>query len=116
MGQTAALAAYQHGQEWLDQVLVYLQANRDYLADFVQQQMPGIHMGLPEGTYLAWLDCRQAGIPGNPYQFFLQKARVALNDGETFGRGGAGFVRLNFGCPRSILEEALDRMRTAYLA
>lgn len=116
MGQTAALAAYQHGQEWLDQVLAYLQANRDYLADFVQQQMPGIHMRLPEGTYLAWLDCRQAGIPSNPYQFFLEKARVALNDGETFGRGGTGFVRLNFGCPRSTLEQALEKMRNAYLA
>lgn len=115
MGQTAALAAYQDGQEWLDQVLVYLQANRYYLADFVQNYLPGIQMAVPESTYLAWLDCRQAGIPGNPYQFFLEKGRVALNDGETFGQGGQGFVRLNFSCPRSILTEALDRMRTAYL-
>ena len=116
MGQTAALAAYQHGQEWLEQAMIYLQGNRDYLVEFVQKELPGIHMSTPEGTYLAWLDCRQAGIPGNPYQFFLEKARVALNDGETFGRGGAGFVRLNFGCPRSTLEQALERMRAALLA
>jgi cysteine-S-conjugate beta-lyase len=114
MGQTAGLAAYQHGQEWLDQMLAYLLGNRNYLADYVQQHLPGFHMGVPEGTYLAWLDCRQADIPDNPYQFFLEKGRVALNDGETFGRGGAGFVRLNFGCPRSILEEALDRICSAY--
>ena len=60
-----------------------------------------------------WLDCRQAGINGNPYEFFLQKARVALNDGQTFGRGGTGFVRLNFGCPRPMLTEALIRMKEA---
>jgi cystathionine beta-lyase len=69
----------------------------------------------PEGTYLGWLDCRAAGIPGNPQQFFLEQARVALNDGESFGPGGEGFVRLNFGCPRSILVEAITRMRAALI-
>jgi cystathionine beta-lyase len=83
------------------------------LYNYIQQEMPGIHMWNPQGTYLAWLDCRQAGIQGNPYQFFLEKARVAVNDGETFGRGGAGFVRLNFGCPRAMLLEALERMKKA---
>jgi cystathionine beta-lyase len=67
----------------------------------------------PEGTYLAWLDCRQAGINENPCEFFLKKAQVAFNDGKIFGSGGEGFVRLNFGCPRSILVEALERMKTA---
>ena len=68
-----------------------------------------------EGTYLAWLDCRQAGLPADvpPGKFFLDEAKVALNEGSTFGRGGEGFVRLNFGCPRAILEEALERMRDA---
>ena len=70
-------------------------------------------MAKPEGTYLAWLDCREAGIDGNPYEYFLQKARVAVNDGKAFGSGGEGFVRLNFGCPRSMLEEALLRMENA---
>ena len=66
-----------------------------------------------EATYLAWLDCRETGIPGNPFDFFLKEAKVALNDGVTFGRGVEGFVRLNFACPRKILTEALDRMSCA---
>jgi len=113
LGQTAGLAAYRHGQEWLDQMLCYLEANRDYLYEFVCQKLPGVRMAKPEGTYLAWLDCRAAGIEGDPYQFFLKQARVALNSGPTFGKGGEGFVRLNFACPRSILAQALERMASA---
>jgi cystathionine beta-lyase len=66
-----------------------------------------------EGTYLAWLDCRQAGIPGNAFEFFLQKGKVALNDGVEFGKGGEGFVRLNFACSRNTLQEAMERMAEA---
>lgn len=113
LGVTAARAAYQHGQEWLDQLLVYLKGNRDFICHYVQQELPHIQMGLPEGTYLAWLDCRHTGIEGNPYQFFLEKAHLAFNDGATFGKGGEGFIRLNFGCPRSILEQALERIKNA---
>jgi cystathionine beta-lyase len=113
MGLIAGEAAYRDGQEWLDQVLVYLEANRDFLYDFVQRELPSIKMAKPEGTYLAWLDCREAGIEGNPYQFFLDKARVALGDGAIFGPGGEGFVRLNFASPRSMLAEALARLKTA---
>jgi len=116
LGLVAALAAYRDGQEWLDEVLRYLEANRDLLIQYVSERMPGIRMGKPEATYLAWLDCRQAGIPGNPHKFFLEQAQVAVNDGPTFGRGGEGFVRLNFGCPRSTLLEALDKMRAALAA
>jgi cystathionine beta-lyase len=113
LSYAAALAAYRDGQPWLDEVLRYLQANRDYLQEYAGEQLPGIAMWKPEGTYLAWLDCQQAGIPGNPHQFFLDQARVAVNDGASFGRGGEGFVRLNFGCPRSTLVEALERMKRA---
>ena len=70
---------------------------------------------VPEATYLAWLDCRETGIEGNPHQFFMEHAKVALNDGTTFGPGGEGFVRLNFGCPRATLEQALNQMREALL-
>jgi cysteine-S-conjugate beta-lyase len=90
--------------------LPYLQSNRDFLAQSVAQRMPGISMCKPEGTYLAWLDCRGSRLPTNPKRFFLEHARVALNGGASFGHGGEGFVRLNFGCPRSTLAEALDRM------
>jgi cystathionine beta-lyase len=112
-GLAGALAAYREGSEWLDQLLPYLQSNRDYLLEAVQQHLPGVEMGCPEGTYLAWLDCRKAGIQGSPYKFFHEKARVALGNGETFGAGGEGFVRLNFGCPRPLLEDALRRMSAA---
>jgi cystathionine beta-lyase len=113
MGMIAALAAYRDGGDWLDQILVYLESNRDYLYEYVRTELPGLRMKKPEGTYLAWLDCRQASIEGNPYEFFLERGRVALNDGATFGRGGEGFVRLNFGCPRATLTQALDRMKKA---
>jgi cysteine-S-conjugate beta-lyase len=113
MGQVAALAGYRDGKEWLDQVLAYLQANRDFLSRAIADRLPGVRMTRMEATYLAWLDCRGAGIPGNPFQFFLKEAKVALNDGAEFGRGGEGFVRLNFACPRSMLHEALERMSAA---
>ena len=112
-GYVAGMAAYQNGQEWLDELLVYLEANRDYLLATVAATMPGIKIHQPEGTFLAWLDCRDAGVPGNPHEFFLEHAKVALNDGTRFGAGGEGFVRLNFGCPRATLSDGLERMRVA---
>jgi cystathionine beta-lyase len=117
LGYTAALAAYRDGGPWLLALLRYLEASRDFLVEYTRKHLPGIVVTPPEGTYLAWLDCRHATIPGgDPFTFFLERARVALSDGATFGRGGAGFVRLNFGCPRSILAEGLDRMRQALAA
>jgi cystathionine beta-lyase len=116
LGLTAAEAAYRDGQEWLGQLMVYLQMNRDFLGDFVKENLPGIMMYSPEGTYLAWLDCRALELPEGPYRFFLKNAKVALNDGKTFGTGGEGFVRLNFGCPRAELVEALERMKAVLLA
>src|SRR5574341_940943 len=117
LGYVAALAAYRDGQPWLDALLPYLEANRDFVVAYVGKHLPGVAVAPPEGTYLAWLDCRKARIPGDdPFTFFLEKARVALNDGATFGRGGQGFVRLNFATPRAILAEGLDRMRDALAA
>ena len=74
-------------------------------------------MVAPEGTYLAWLDCRAANLPRNdPFTFFLERGKVAFNDGATFGTHGQGFVRLNFGCARAQLEQGLERMRQALLS
>jgi cysteine-S-conjugate beta-lyase len=112
MGQTAALAAYTQGRGWLAELMVYLEGNRDYLYDFVQGELPGIRMHRPQGTYLAWLDCRALSLE-NPGEFFLKQARISLVNGAAFGPGGEGFVRFNFGCPRSMLEEALERMKKA---
>jgi cysteine-S-conjugate beta-lyase len=109
----AGLAAYRHGGEWLSQLLPYLQSNRDYLLHYVREHLTGISAPMPEGSYLAWLDCRDAGIEGSPADFFLSEAKVALMDGAFFGEAGRGFVRLNFGCPRPLLEEAMERMRAA---
>lgn len=113
MGYTAALAAYEHGQEWLDQLLVYLEKNRDYLVEFVNRNLPGVKMTVPEGTYLAWLDFSSLNLQPSPFEYLMKKGKVALNDGKTFGSGGDGFVRLNFGCPRKTLEGALKRLHEA---
>ena len=116
-GFAAALAAYRDGGPWLDALMRYLEANRDFTMGYVREHFPGAGVYAPEGMYLAWLDFRQAGIPGNdPFTFFLEKARVALNDGVTFGAGGQGFARLNFGSPRAMVTEGLDRMRDALRA
>lgn len=113
LGFTAARAAYLHGEKWLQEVLAYLEGNRDWLVAAVQERLPGIRMFRPEGTYLAWLNCSALNLLPCPCQFFLEKARVGLNDGQAFGPGGKDFVRLNFASPRSMLEEAISRMHHA---
>jgi cystathionine beta-lyase len=114
LGYTAAVAAYREADAWLDELLAYLADNRDFLVEQVRTRLPGVAVAPPEATYLAWLDCRGAApAAADPYTFFLERARVALSDGSAFGPGGAGFVRLNFGCPRPLLAHALERMRAA---
>jgi len=113
MGFIAALAAFRDGDEWLDGLVTYLQANRDFAAEFVRERLPGIAMTPLEGTYLAWLDCRAAGFEGGPHQFLLEEARLGTVDGAMFGTGGEGFVRLNLACPRATLTEGLERIERA---
>jgi cystathionine beta-lyase len=113
LGLNAALAAYRDGQSWLDALMLYLEANRDYLVNYLDNELPGIKVWKPEGTYLAWLDCRGLGLDITPQKFFLKQAKVGLNEGKDFGEAGEGFVRLNFGCPQSLLEEGLGRMKAA---
>lgn len=112
LGLHAARAAYLHGRPWLREVMHYLQANRDYLVNYVNENLPGIRMWSPEGTFLGWMDCRQLEVE-SPYRFFLDEAKVGFNDGISFGEDGQGFLRINFGCPRAMLDEGLDRMKTA---
>jgi cysteine-S-conjugate beta-lyase len=113
LGQLAARTAYQQGQDWLDELLVYLQGNRDLLRKTIQDDFPMLAMSPMEGTYLAWIDCRRSGIEGSPYEFFLKEARIAFSDGALFGPGGEGYVRFNFACPRTVAIQALEQMHDA---
>jgi cystathionine beta-lyase len=114
----AAQAAFSgECDQWLSALRLYLTDNRDYLVSFVQREINGMRVTVPDATYLAWLDCRelirQGKIDGSPFDFFISKAKVALHSGADYGPGGEGFVRLNFGCPRSTLMQALERMKKA---
>ncbi|MEI6775612.1 MAG: PatB family C-S lyase [Chloroflexales bacterium] len=112
-GYIGAYAAYREGGPWLDALRAYLTENRDFLVNYLAEHMPQLRTTVPNATYLAWIDCREAGIVGNPAAFFLEKAKLALSDGHAFGENGTGFVRLNFGCPRPTLLDGLTRMRDA---
>jgi cysteine-S-conjugate beta-lyase len=112
LGLTANRVAYADGGPWLRETVAYLQGNRDLLAALVPERLPGITWIPPQATYLAWLDCRGLDVP-NPAQFFLDQARVMVNDGAMFGAAGRGFVRLNFGTSRRILTEIVDRLARA---
>jgi cystathionine beta-lyase len=113
LGYVAAEAAYRDGTEWLDQAIAYLQANRDFLVQWIRTELPQLKISVPQGTYLAWIDCREAGISGPAGEFFMKHGRVGFNNGAAFGPGGEGFVRLNFACPRATLVEGLQRMKHA---
>ncbi|WP_277961089.1 PatB family C-S lyase [Pseudomonas sp. RIT-To-2] len=113
LGLVATEAAFKHGKEWLAEVIAYLQANRDDLANAVATRLPGVRMIAPQATYLAWLDCTGLGL-NDPHAFFLKEAKVGLSPGTDFADEGAGqFVRLNFGCPRALLEDGIARMERA---
>jgi cysteine-S-conjugate beta-lyase len=113
-GIVALEAAYKHGEEWLDSLLVYLEGNAEYLTRYLANHIPLLKVSKPEATYLAWIDCRELNMPPEVLQqFLINKAKVAVNDGSTFGEQGAGFVRLNFGCSRAVLKEGLRRIRDA---
>jgi cysteine-S-conjugate beta-lyase len=113
-GIEAMIAAYNHGDEWLDELLDYLKGNAKYIHDFIGNNIPEIKVTIPEATYLAWLDFRELGLYGqNLRKFLIDEAKIGLNDGFNFGKQGDGFCRLNFGCPRSIIMDALERLETA---
>lgn len=113
LGLQATEVAWRECQPWLDAVLAYLEQNRDFVATFLREQMPQIRHHPPEGTFLAWMDCRPLELDRAPYWFFLKQAKVGLSYGKHFGPAGRGFVRLNFATSRAILSEALERMAKA---
>lgn len=112
---TAVTAAYQQGQKWLEHLNGYLQANLDYTDAFLKSNLPQITLIRPGGGYIAWLDFRALGLtPDELRQLILDKARVGLTWGETFGKEGEGFERLNFACPREILHQGLERLKAVF--
>ncbi len=108
LGLVATEAALRHGRQWKQELLCYLEANRDHMVARLKREIPEIRIVSPEATYLAWLDCTALDL-GDAYRFFLDKARVGFNPGPTFGSDDQ-HVRLNFGCPRALLDEGIDRM------
>ncbi len=113
LGMVAALAAWQHGQAWLEEVLSLLAANRDLLAGEAHEHLGRTSLRVPEATYLAWLDLRSCDLPTEPAIWLREHARVALSPGLDFGPAGSGHVRLNFATPRPVLRELLDRIWSA---
>ena len=114
MGLTAAQVAYSgRADAWLRALRRYLTANRDFIVDYVERQMPGIKVTKPDATYLIWLDCSELKLKSSPYEFFLKEAKVALSDGGKFGKGNEQFVRLNFGTSRKLVEAGFRRMSKA---
>ncbi len=113
-GLEATVAAFNEGEPWLAELLVYLRGNYQYLCAQLQARLPQVRVGPLEGTYLAWLDCRATGLtPPQLRQRLVEVGGLALNDGPIFGPGGEGFQRLNLACPRATLAEAVARLERA---
>lgn len=110
-------AAYRGGEAWLEALLIYLLDNRDFVSDYLKKNIPSISLIQPQGTYLLWLDCRSLAMTDAQLEvFFVQKAKVGMNAGKTFGEGGSGFMRLNIASPRSVIYDALTRITKALTA
>ena len=116
---SAAFAAgYQHGAAWLDALMAYLAQTRDYAFRFAREHLPGIRVIEPEGTYLLWLDCRELCAARGwddlaLKRFCVEQAKLGMNPGPVFGTGGSGFMRMNIGAPRTVIETALQRLAAA---
>jgi cysteine-S-conjugate beta-lyase len=113
LGVLAAVAAFRDGGPWLDALLVHLERNRAFVGELIAARLPGVGYVPPEASYLAWLDCSRLGLGDDPGAVFLDRGRVALASGPSFGPEGAGFARLNFGTSRTILAEVVNRMAAA---
>jgi cystathionine beta-lyase len=108
------IAAYQKGDEWLDELLTYIKGNIDFLDDYLQKHIPQLSFIRPQASYLVFLDCRALGLSQEALvSLFIDKAHLALNDGSMFGVEGEGFMRLNVGCPRAVLAQALKQLADA---
>jgi cysteine-S-conjugate beta-lyase len=112
-GVVANIAAFQHGEAWLDDILGYLDEGRHLLADLLRRHLPQVRYRPPDGTYLAWLDCTAMDLPGSPGTLITDRARITVVDGPAFGAGGAGSFRFNFATPHPILADLVERIAAA---
>jgi cystathionine beta-lyase len=112
-GVVANIAAYRHGEAWLDEIVGYLDESRRLLAGLLSRHLPGVGYRPPDGTYLAWLDCAALDLPGSPGELVTSRAQVTVVDGPAFGEGGAGSFRFNFATPQPVLTEMVERIAAA---
>ncbi|MBQ8046608.1 MAG: PatB family C-S lyase [Prevotella sp.] len=111
---TATIAAFSQGEEWRKQMLRYIEKNYEFVNDYCLKHMPSVQPLRPQASFLVWLDCRNLNLSHEQLlDLFIDKAHLALNDGEMFGPGGEGFMRLNIASPRSILEQAMRQLAEA---
>lgn len=114
LGAVALIAAYTKGEKWLEELLVYIENNYNYVNDYISKNISKIKVTKQEGTFLTWLDCRELGLSDEDLdRFFIDKAKLALSSGAVFGNGGSGFMRMNIGCPLNTIKEALCRLKIA---
>ncbi|MBR4849212.1 MAG: pyridoxal phosphate-dependent aminotransferase [Bacteroidaceae bacterium] len=107
--------AYEKGEEWVEQMLEYVEANIDFMEQYLKDNMPKMGMIRPQASFLVFLDARGLGLPHDKLvEFFVREAKVGMNDGAMFGEEGSGYMRMNLGCPRSVLEKALNQIKAAY--
>ena len=110
----ATIAAYRQGEQWRQQMVSYIEENVRFVEDYCREHLPQIRPWRPQASFLVWLDCRALGLSHDALiDLFVNRARLALNDGAMFGTGGEGFMRLNVGTPRSILRQALQQLAAA---
>ena len=110
----ANTVAMNEGREWFEELMEYLEGNIEFAMKYIDENIPKIKYSKPEGTYLMWLDCRQLNLTQEQLvKFFVHDAKLALNDGITFGEEGRGYMRMNIGCSRSVLEKALKQLKDA---
>lgn len=110
----ATMAAFREGEEWRQAMLKFVEENVLFVEEYIKTNIPQIKVVRPQASFLIWLDCRGLNLDHDALlDLFINKARLALNDGEMFGKEGAGHMRLNVGCPRSILSKALDQLKAA---
>jgi cystathionine beta-lyase len=116
-GMVASIAAYSAGEEWLSELMLYIDCNVNFVMDYFHEKIPEIIPVRPESTYMMWLDCRKLGLKGDDLQdFFVSKAGVGLMKGSEFGPGGDEFMRINLAAPRSLVEKALEQIEKAVLS